>query len=365
MNPIDTQPDALRLADMLESDLMRIRPHSTGKAAAAELRRLHAELDRLRQAQGGAKCGKECERICQQPDGYGGCHKSRFTSGQAQGGEAVAWTDKVATAVLDTPEPDKWVDCGEARPLPMFHMATLMQYGERCAEAALSTFTLDVKTRDYFVPTKVTDEMVSRFLSWKLPKDFYPDSFISFDREKHDAWGGYPNSWPTGTNLLHAEQAKEMLQHVLGNTSPPLQADAKVPQGWKLVRVGLDIDDAMGEAGHAEIVKAGGYTVQCLNAVWKAMLSASPAAPIPEVGIRSTEIKLTNDQLKLLTVSNPVSIPGAAPTQVETQEVRQREIQKLQAWRDEIASGNAYRVGAEIEAILRAAARSTPPMEQK
>jgi hypothetical protein len=46
-------PDALRLADALESDLMRIRPHSTGKEAAAELRRLHAEVERLRQAQGG------------------------------------------------------------------------------------------------------------------------------------------------------------------------------------------------------------------------------------------------------------------------------------------------------------------------
>lgn len=61
----------------------------------------------------------------------------------------------------------------------------------------------------------VTSEMVDRFLSWKLPQNFHPDSFISFDREKHDAWGGYPNSWPTGTNLLTAEQAKAMLEHVL------------------------------------------------------------------------------------------------------------------------------------------------------
>lgn len=298
MNPIDTQPDALRLANTLERCLQDL-PDEVGlrlhrdflTEVASELRRLHAELDRLR---------------------------------QAQGGEAVAMPDKVATAVLDTPEPDKWVDCGEARPLPMFHMATLMQYGERCAEAALSTFTPDVKTRDFFVPTKVTDEMVSRFLSWKLPKNFYPDSFISFDREKHDAWGGYQNSWPTGTNLLHAGQAKEMLQHVLGNTSPPLQADAKVPLSKTDAEYWLNSRSQIIDA----VEKAGFKLMSNKDGFW---LSASPAAP----------------------------------TQVETQEVRQREIQKLQAWRDEIASGNAYRVVAEIEAILRAAARSTPPMGQK
>jgi len=61
----------------------------------------------------------------------------------------------------------------------------------------------------------VTDEMVSRFLCWKLPRYFYPDSFISFDRTKHDTWGGYPNSWPTGTNLFTGDQARAMLEHVI------------------------------------------------------------------------------------------------------------------------------------------------------
>lgn len=45
---------------------------------------------------------------------------------------------EIADVVLNTPEPDRFVDCGESRPLPMFHMHTLMQYGERCAEAALA-----------------------------------------------------------------------------------------------------------------------------------------------------------------------------------------------------------------------------------
>lgn len=55
----------------------------------------------------------------------------------------------------------------------------------------------------------VTNEMVSRFLGWKLPEDFYPDAGVSFKAPQH------PYGWPTGTNLLHAGQAKAMLEHVL------------------------------------------------------------------------------------------------------------------------------------------------------
>ena len=58
--------------------------------------------------------------------------------------------------------------------------------------------------------TKVTDEMVSRFLGWKVPQHFYPDCYVSFDREKASQ-----GSWPTGTNLLTAEQARKMLEHVV------------------------------------------------------------------------------------------------------------------------------------------------------
>lgn len=59
----------------------------------------------------------------------------------------------------------------------------------------------------------VTDDMVSRFLGWKLPQHFYPDCHISFDREKASQ---LPHSWPVGTNLLTAEQARRMLEHVIG-----------------------------------------------------------------------------------------------------------------------------------------------------
>lgn len=53
---------------------------------------------------------------------------------------------------------------------------------------------------------KVTDGMVSRFLGWKLPKDFAPDAGITFNEQ---AW------WPIGTNLFHAGQAREMLENVV------------------------------------------------------------------------------------------------------------------------------------------------------
>ena len=59
------------------------------------------------------------------------------------------------------------------------------------------------------------DAMVSRFISWKLPKDFMPDAGVGFTPhpiQQHDG----PH-WPTGTNLFHAEQAREMIEHMLGD----------------------------------------------------------------------------------------------------------------------------------------------------
>lgn len=58
------------------------------------------------------------------------------------------------------------------------------------------------------------EQMVSRFLSWPLPKDFHPDCGISFDGRKPDA-RGYPAAWPVGTNLFTYTQAKAMVGHML------------------------------------------------------------------------------------------------------------------------------------------------------
>lgn len=63
---------------------------------------------------------------------------------------------------------------------------------------------------------KVTDEMVTRFLGWRLPDDFYPDGGVTFDRTVNG--GPRPKEWwPVGTNLLTADQAKAMLEYVLAD----------------------------------------------------------------------------------------------------------------------------------------------------
>ena len=63
------------------------------------------------------------------------------------------------------------------------------------------------------VPDDVIEQAVSRFLSWKLPKDFHPDGgmvFIPTKGRGHDS----PH-WPCGTNLFNAQQARAMLRYVL------------------------------------------------------------------------------------------------------------------------------------------------------
>lgn len=56
----------------------------------------------------------------------------------------------------------------------------------------------------------VTDDMVSRFLCWPLPKTLSPDGGITFTRPKDPA-----SFWPMGTNLFCATEARQMLEHVL------------------------------------------------------------------------------------------------------------------------------------------------------
>ncbi len=63
-------------------------------------------------------------------------------------------------------------------------------------------------------------KMVDRFLGWSLPKDFGPDCGISFDGRKDDEWNKN-KSWPIGTNLLTADQAKAMFKHAIGAPEVP------------------------------------------------------------------------------------------------------------------------------------------------
>jgi len=66
--------------------------------------------------------------------------------------------------------------------------------------------------------------MVDRFLGWKLPRDFSPDCGVSFMPVRH----GDIISWPIGTNLLSADQARQMFEFVLA--AQPA-ADAPIIRG--------------------------------------------------------------------------------------------------------------------------------------
>lgn len=72
------------------------------------------------------------------------------------------------------------------------------------------------------------DKMVDRFLCWKLPKDFGPDSGISFAPTHFQQGENADLHWPTGTNLLTAMQAKEMFSHCIAGALADIEEDAYV-----------------------------------------------------------------------------------------------------------------------------------------
>lgn len=84
---------------------------------------------------------------------------------------------------------------------------------------------------------KVTDEMLTRFLGWPLPKDFAPDCGVSFDGRKDDDFNKN-KTWPTGTNLLNAAQARAMLEYVFHTQPQPLSLE----QCKSLLREHLNVE---------------------------------------------------------------------------------------------------------------------------
>ena len=66
-------------------------------------------------------------------------------------------------------------------------------------------------------------QMVDRFLGWKLPENFNPDGGISFKKFLNENRPDWPQkNEPTGTNLLDASQAEEMVRFLLYG-APPIQ----------------------------------------------------------------------------------------------------------------------------------------------
>lgn len=92
--------------------------------------------------------------------------------------------------------------------------------GEPGPLAAHSWHDLPERAAAAIAARGVTDEMVTRFLGWKLPADFNPDCGVSFKQTHSESgpWGPQKHE-PIGTNLLNADQARAMLEHVLA--TPP------------------------------------------------------------------------------------------------------------------------------------------------
>ena len=63
--------------------------------------------------------------------------------------------------------------------------------------------------------------MVDRFLGWQLPDNFNPDGGIKF--------APYHNIHPTGTNLLDAAQAEQMIRYLIDGMPPTGKEDAMQP----------------------------------------------------------------------------------------------------------------------------------------
>lgn len=59
------------------------------------------------------------------------------------------------------------------------------------------------------------EHMVSRFLQWKLPKNFSPDAGISFQPLFNQDTAHPMRHEPSGTNLFDAEQAVAMVRHMI------------------------------------------------------------------------------------------------------------------------------------------------------
>ena len=73
------------------------------------------------------------------------------------------------------------------------------------------------------------EHMVNRFLAWKLPADFSPDAGIGF-KPYHPQQTPDNPMWPTGTNLLTAEQARGMFEYVLEGAQQPRQRPKLTPE---------------------------------------------------------------------------------------------------------------------------------------
>lgn len=96
------------------------------------------------------------------------------------------------------------------------------------------------------------DEMVNRFLAWKLPADFSPDGGVSFSTFYE------PDSphWPTGTNLLTAQQAKGMFTHALAGDSEMDRVTTNLNAAIATMRAACDDAERRAAGGDGRAARA-------------------------------------------------------------------------------------------------------------
>lgn len=96
--------------------------------------------------------------------------------------------------------------------------------------SAQALSTTEANTRSNSM--QITSEMIERCMGWRLPDTFNPDCLISFDAEKARRL----NMWPHMTNVIHAEQARAMLEWAINGVKPaePEPKPKTDPGSWML-----------------------------------------------------------------------------------------------------------------------------------
>ena len=75
--------------------------------------------------------------------------------------------------------------------------------------------------------------MVDRFLCWRLPENFNPDAGISFQKTFNEHTAHPAKHEPTGTNLFDAQQATEMVRHLVDGLPGPGVDQSIDNEGWE------------------------------------------------------------------------------------------------------------------------------------
>lgn len=147
--------------------------------------------------------------------------------------EALAWKECVPRGSegitmrireLETYRYDGKV-CYEVRAL-YTHPAPATAQEAEPASTAVQSASASASTEGAASAEDVISKAVDRFLGWPLPKTFAPDCGVSFTPLRHGADSPFPDlagkilSWPTGANLLTADEARAMFEHCLAALAP-------------------------------------------------------------------------------------------------------------------------------------------------